>query len=130
MKAKLKEKLSEIPNDFLLEILDNLCEKNQHLEKEIEFILNPTKIKYAQSYYNRLVKTAIDTNSWSHFPNKGIIGLRTCVSKMQLLQSVGNDQEARKLALAITGVIDRCNRNYNYNNQDQLDEIGDSVDIY
>ena len=89
MKAKLKEKLSEIPNDFLLEILDNLCEKNQHLEKEIEFILNPTKIKYAQSYYNRLVKTAIDTNSWSHFPNKGIIGLRTCVSKMQLLQSVG-----------------------------------------
>ena len=129
MKAKLKEKLSEIPNDFLLEILDTLCEKNTHLEKEIEFILSPSKIKYAQSYYNRLVKTAIDTNSWSHFPNKGVIGLRNCVHKMQLFQNAGNDIEARKLALAITGIIERCRRRYNNQNQDELDEIWYLVDI-
>lgn len=123
MKAKLKEKLEEAPPEMLLEILDALCEKNKHLENEIEFILSPSKIKYAQSYYNRLVKTAIDTNSWSHFPNKGIVGLWTCVDKMRLFQDAGNYLEARKLSMAIEGIIERCRRRYNNQNQEGLDEI-------
>ena len=123
MKAKLKEILYDIPQDFLLEIIDILCVKNKHLENEIEMILAPSKVKYAQSYYNRMVKTAIDTNSWSHFPNKGIVGLEDSIKKMEALKLAKNPIEADKIKVAINGVIERCLNKYNNQNQDKLDEI-------
>lgn len=129
MKPKLKEKLSEIPRDYLLEVIEALCEKNKQLENEIEFILSPSKVKYSQSYYNRLVKTMIDTNSWSHFPNKGVAGLRACYQKMQIFRNANNYTEALKIATAINEIIDRCRRKYNDQNQEELNEIWYKVNL-
>lgn len=129
MKQKLKERLSEMPNDFLLEILESLCERDKTLENEIEFILSPAKIKRHQSYYNRFVKAAIDTNSWSHFPNKGVTGLLKCLEKMKLLNNAKNYTEAEKMGISILGIISRCQKKYNNQNKEELDKILNSLDI-
>ncbi|MGL4758027.1 MAG: hypothetical protein ACRCXZ_01715 [Patescibacteria group bacterium] len=123
MKPKLKSKLEESPQDQILDILDVLCSKYKNMEKEIEFLLNPKKFNQTQSYYNRYVKNSIDTNSWSKFPNKGVVGLDDCLTKMRLFISINNVSEAQKMALAIINVIDRTMKNYNSQNIEELKRI-------
>ncbi len=123
MKPKIRAILEEADNSLLFEIIMNLCEKHKTLSEDIEFILNPKNIKNPQSYYNKLVKKAIDTNSWSHFPNKGVKGLQEMMLKLEFFQKIGNFQEAQKLAEAILGVIQRCRKNYNNQNVEELETI-------
>jgi hypothetical protein len=123
MKPKLKELLEESSMELLLEILETLCLKDPKLEPEIEFILNPKKFKYPQSYYNKYAKNAIDTNSWTKFPNKGVAGLERCFSKVQFFESIGNFEEAAKLAKAIIDIIKRCKKKYNNQNVDELKSL-------
>ena len=123
MKPKIKTLLEEADQDQLLEIIMALCEKYKQLPEEIEFILSPKNIKNPQSYYNKLVKKAIDTNSWSKFPNKGVKGLQEMVTKLDFLEKIGNIFEAQKLAKAILDIITRCKRKYNSQNEDSLLEI-------
>jgi hypothetical protein len=120
MKPKIKTLLEESDQDQLLEIIMVLCEKYKQLPEEIEFILSPKNVKNPQSYYNKLVKKAIDTNSWSKFPNKGIKGLEDMLNKLQFLEKIGNIFEAQKLAKAILDIIARCKRKYNSQNEEQL----------
>ncbi|MEI6728420.1 MAG: hypothetical protein WCK98_02140 [bacterium] len=123
MKPKIKTLLEEADQDQLLEIIMALCDKYKQLPEEIEFILSPKNIKNPQSYYNKLVKKAIDTNSWSKFPNKGVKGLQEMVTKLDFLEKIGNIFEAQKLAKAILDIISRCKRKYNSQNEDLLLEI-------
>jgi hypothetical protein len=123
MKQKLKETLFESSNDLLLEIIETLCNRDKNLENEIEFLLNPKKIKNPESHYNKFVKKAIDTNSWSKFPNKGVTGLWVCLEKIKILKNAQNFEEAKKLGISILAVIDRCKRNYNSQNVEELNQI-------
>ena len=123
MKPKIKTLLEESDQDQLLEIIMALCEKYKQLPEEIEFILSPKKVKNPQSYYNKLVKKAIDTNSWSKFPNKGVKGLEEMAVKLEFLEKIGNTLEAQKLAKSILDIISRCKRKYNSQNEDSLLEI-------
>ena len=123
MKPKLKELLEESSQELLLEILETLCLKDSKLEPEIEFILNPKKFRYPQSYYNKYAKNAIDTNSWSKFPNKGVAGLELCFKKVVFFESIGNLEEAGKLAYAMIELMKRCRRNYNNQNVDELKDL-------
>jgi len=123
MKPKIRTILEEADNSLLFEIILSLCEKHKTLGEDIEFILNPKNIKNPQSYYNKLVKKAIDTNSWSHFPNKGVNGLQEMVVKLEFFQKIGNFQEAQKLTEAILAIIERCRRNYNNQNVAELKEM-------
>jgi hypothetical protein len=123
MKSKLKERLSETSTEQLLDILEALCDKNPSLEGEIDFLLNPKKILYPQSYYNRIVKKEIDTNSWSHFPNKGIKGLQICLAKAKLLVEVGNTQEAKKMAIAMEIIFKKCKQKYTVQNKEELKNL-------
>lgn len=120
MKPKIKTLLEEIDSYQLLEILTSLTEKYSFLEGDIEFLLAPKNIKNPQSYYNKLVKKAIDTNSWSKFPNKGVVGLEKMISRLELLEKVGNSQEAIKLATAILAIIQRTKKKYNNQNVEEL----------
>ncbi len=120
MKQKLKERLEESSMDQVLDILDVLCSKYKTMENEIEFLLNPRKINHSQGYYNKYVKISIDTNSWSKFPNKGVAGLNECLNKLRLFQSINNIPESHKMALAILGIIERCKRNNNSQNVEEL----------
>jgi len=130
MKTKLKNILEEADSYQLLEILTILCEKYSYLDGEIEFILNPRNTKNPQSYYNKLVKKSIDTNSWSKFPNKGVKGLNESLEKLNLLQNFGNSQEASKLARSILDIIARCKKNYNTQNVEDLLLIKEKVEVY
>lgn len=130
MKAKLQESLMEAGKEQLFDIIYALCEKDPKLEGEIDYVLNPKKLNYTQPYYNRLVKAAIDTNSWSIFPNKGVLGLRKCLEKALFLDSIGNRPESIKIAYAISEVIKRCKRNYNRQNTQELDEIRRDIAKY
>jgi hypothetical protein len=123
MKSKLYEKLAELSAEHLVDIINGLCEKNKALENEIEFLLNPKKIKYPQSYYNRFVKKMIDTNSWSKFPNKGVKGLIECMNKVKQFDKSQNFPEAIKLSLSIQNIILRCKKNYNSHNVVELNDI-------
>jgi hypothetical protein len=123
LKSKTKALLLEVERDQILDILFALCEKYPNLGEEIEFLLYPKSIKNPQSYYNKLVKRAIDTNSWSHFPNKGVKGLGEMVEKVIFMEKIGNDPEAIKLAKAILDVINRTKKKYNNQNQDELENI-------
>ena len=127
MKPSTKNLLEDIDSSFLLEIIENLCDKYGFLEGDINFLIAPKKVKFAQAYYNKLVKLAIDTNSYSKFPNKGARGLNEMLTKAKFLESIGNLQEAKKLGKAIYEVIARCERNYNSNNEDELDSIKYSI---
>ena len=49
------------------------------------------------------------------------------LTKAKFLESIGNLQEAKKLAKAIYEVIARCERNYNSNIEDELDSIKYSI---
>jgi hypothetical protein len=130
MKEKLKLRLLDASQDQLLEIIEVLSSRDKTLENEIEFILYPKLATNTQGYYNRFVKTNIDTNSWSVFPNKGVVGLHKCFDRMKLLSSLGNICEARKLSLAILAVTERCKRNYNRQNIKELKEISSQVKNY
>jgi hypothetical protein len=130
MKAKLKDKLAEASEDQLIDILDSLCSKYKFLEAEIEFVLSPKKIKETQSYYNRFVKQAIDTNSWSKFPNKGIDGLNKCLDRLRVFENVGNRLEAKKIAEAILIIINKCKSKYNNHNIEDLARINQIVSKY
>jgi hypothetical protein len=130
MKPKLIELLEESSMELLLEILETLCLKDSKLEPEIEFILNPKKFKYPQSYYNKYVKNAIDTNSWTNFPNKGVTGLERCYTRVQFFESIGNLEEAAKLAKAIIDIIKRCKKKYNYQNVDELKSLEKRLSKY
>jgi len=123
MKSKIKYLLEEADSSQLLEILDILCQKYKQLPEEIEFILSPKNIKNPQSFYNKLVKKAIDTNSWSRFPNKGVKGLQEMITKLELFQKIGNHLEAKKLGIAIAGILDRCQKKYNTQNVSELFDI-------
>lgn len=123
MKPKLKELLLESSSDQLLDVIEALCGKDKSLENEIEFLLNPKKIKHPQSYYNKFVKKSIDTNSWSKFPNKGITGLKICLEKIKLFESFGNIDESKKMKIAIKGILERCKRKYNSQNVMELKQI-------
>lgn len=123
MKSKVKELLEEADSSQLIEIITLLSEKYKQLPEEIEFILNPKKLKNPQSYYNKLVKKAIDTNSWSKFPNKGVTGLEQMLEKFNLLNKVGNFDEANKLKIAILGILQRCKKKYNTQNIEELEKI-------
>ncbi len=123
MKPKLQTFLEEADKDQLLEIIASLCEKHKTLEDDINFLLNPKNIKNPQSYYNKLVKKAIDTNSWSKFPNKGVVGLLNMVEKLEFFQKIGNIAEAEKLAKSVLDIIARTRRNYNRQNNEELDRI-------
>jgi hypothetical protein len=123
LKSKTKQTLVDAEHDQLIDILLALCEKYPNLGEDIEFLLHPKAIKNPQSYYNKLVKRAIDTNSWSHFPNKGVKGLSEMTDKVSFLEKIGNDMEAVKLAKAILDIIARAKRNYNNQNQEELENI-------
>lgn len=130
MKPKMKTFLEEADKDQLLEILTSLCDKYKYLSEEIEFLLHPKNIKNPQSYYNKLVKKAIDTNSWSKFPNKGVKGLEEMLAKLEFLEKIGNRLEAEKLAKPILEVVARCRRNYNSQNQEELTSIKSKLTRY
>lgn len=130
MKNKLKEKLVEASLDQLLDIIDSLCAKNKTLEGEIEFILSPKKINQPQSYYNRYVKQSIDTNSWSKFPNKGVLGLNKCLDRLRTFEIVGNRLEAQKVAKAIFIITSKCKSKYNVQNAERLSEINQTIFKY
>jgi hypothetical protein len=123
LKLKTKQILLDAEHDHIVDILLTLCEKYPNLGEEIEFLLYPKFIKNPQSYYNKLVKRAIDTNSWSHFPNKGVKGLGEMADKVSFLENIGNDLEASKLGKAILDIIARTKRNYNNQNQEELENI-------
>lgn len=123
MKPKIKTILEESEREQLLDVLNALVDKYNYLNEELEFILIPKNIKNPQSYYNKLVKKAIDTNSWSKFPNKGIKGLELMLGKLEFLEKMGNYAECQKLAIAILEVIARCKRNYNNQNVEELKKI-------
>jgi hypothetical protein len=107
----------------VLDILLSLCEKYPNLGEEVEFLLYPKSIKNPQSYYNKLVKRAIDTNSWSHFPNKGVKALTEMATKVEFMAKIGNDPEAAKLAQAVLEIIARTKRKYNDQNREELDDL-------
>ena len=130
MKPKIKTLLEEADQDQLLEIIMLLCEKYKQLPEEIEFILSPKNIKNPQSYYNKLVKKSIDTNSWSKFPNKGIKGLQEMLVKLLFLEKIGNIFEAQKLAKSILDVVARCKRKYNSQNEENLLDIKNKLIRY
>lgn len=115
--------LSEADSGQLLDIIMTLCDKHKTLAEEIEFLIKPKSIKKPQSYYNKLVKKAIDTNSWSKFPNKGVKGLEQMLSKMNFFVEIGNPDEAVKLARAISDIVMRCRKKYNSQNQAELEQI-------
>jgi hypothetical protein len=123
LKSKTKQILVEAERDQLVDILLSLCEKYPNLGEDIEFLLYPKAIKNPQSYYNKLVKRAIDTNSWSHFPNKGVRGLEEMVDKINFFEKIHNYPEATKLAKAVLDIIARAKRNYNNQNQEELENI-------
>ena len=123
LKAKIKTQLMEAEHDQILDILLSLCEKYPNLGEDIEFFISPKSIKNPQSYYNKLVKRAIDTNSWSHFPNKGIKGLTEMTEKAEFMAKIGNDPEAKKLVKAILEIIARTKRKYNNQNVEELEFI-------
>ena len=123
MKPATEKLLENVDQAYLMEILDNLCQKYKFLEGDIAFLVAPKKVKFAQSYYNRLVKLAIDTNSYSKFPLKGVRGLNEMLIQAKHLNTVGNSLEARKLAKAVYEIVARCERNYNTNNEEDLDTI-------
>jgi hypothetical protein len=123
LKCKTKQILVDAERDQLVDILLSLCEKYPNLGEDIEFLLYPKAIKNPQSYYNKLVKRAIDTNSWSHFPNKGVRGLEEMTEKINFLEKIHNDPEATKLAKAVLDIIARAKRNYNNQNQEELENI-------
>ncbi|MBC7471818.1 MAG: hypothetical protein H7196_00930 [candidate division SR1 bacterium] len=123
LKSKTKQILIDAERDQLLDILLALCEKYPNLGEEIEFLLYPKTIKNPQSYYNKLVKRTIDTNSWSHFPNKGVKGLLEMVDKIIFFEKINNDLEGIKLAKAVLDIIARTKRNYNNQNAEELEEI-------
>ena len=130
MKPKIRAILEEVDKDQLFEIIMSLDEKYKTLGEDIEFILNPKKIKNPQSYYNKLVKKAIDTNSWSKFPNKGVKGLEIMIDKLEFFEKIGNYLEAQKLAIAILGVIERCRKKYNNQNVEELRIIRNKLQKY
>ena len=130
MKPKIRAILEEVDKDQLFEIIMSLDEKYKTLGEDIEFILEPKKIKNPQSYYNKLVKKAIDTNSWSKFPNKGVKGLEIMVDKLQFFEKIGNYLEAQKLAIAVLGVIERCRKKYNNQNVEELMIIRNKLQKY
>jgi hypothetical protein len=123
LRPKTKEQLSEAGHEQILDILFTLCEKYPNLGGEIEFLLYPKSIKNPQSYYNKLVKRAIDTNSWSHFPNKGIKGLEEMSAQVFFFEKIGNEREAIKLATAILDIIARTRKRRNNQNVTELKEI-------
>jgi hypothetical protein len=123
VKPKLKTILEEADKDQLFEILVLLCEKYKYLSEDIEFILSPREIKNPQSYYNKLVKKAIDTNSWSKFPNKGVKGLQEMIDKVFFLEKIGNIFEAQKLAKSILETISRTKKNYNSQNVEDIQAL-------
>ena len=120
LKSKIKNVLVEAERDQLLDILLSLCEKYTNLGEDIEFLLNPKLMKNPQSYYNKLVKRAIDTNSWSHFPNKGVKALEEMATKVEFMYKIGNESEAKKLAKAIIDIIVRTKKKYNNQNVAEL----------
>ena len=130
MKPKIRAILEEVDKDQLFEIIMSLDEKYKTLGEDVEFILSPKKIKNPQSYYNKLVKKAIDTNSWSKFPNKGVKGLEIMVDKLQFFEKIGNYLEAQKLAIAVLGVIERCRKKYNNQNVEELMIIRNKLQKY
>jgi hypothetical protein len=130
MKRTLFALLEEAGPEQVLDILMSLCEKYPYLAEDIEFIMQPKLIKNSQAYYNKLAKKAIDTNSWSKFPNKGVKGLEKMVEKIRFLETVGNHLEAAKLAKAVLDIIARCKRNYNSQNQEELAAIQDKLGRY
>jgi len=130
MKPKIRAILEEADKDQLFEIIMSLSEKYKTLGEDIEFILDPKKIKNPQSYYNKLVKKTIDTNSWSKFPNKGVKGLEEMVDKFEFFIKIGNNLEAQKLCNAILAVIERCRKNYNSQNAEELLSIKNRLNIF
>jgi hypothetical protein len=130
MKPKLKIILEESSTDLLLEIIETLCLKDSKLESEIEFMLNPRNCSNPQSYYNKYVKYSIDTNSWSYFPNKGVAGLQTCISKLLILERAGNKSEADKLGKSIIDIIKKCKKKGNWHNVQELEELRISISRY
>lgn len=130
MKPKIRTILEESDKDQLFEIIMSLTEKYKTLAEDIEFILEPKKIKNPQSYYNKLVKKTIDTNSWSKFPNKGVKGLEEMMVKLEFFEKIGNFQESQKLATAILSVIERCRKNYNNQNTEELKAIKIKLNNY
>jgi len=130
MKPKIRAILEDSDKDQLFDIIMSLDEKYKTLGEDIEFILEPKKIKNPQSYYNKLVKKTIDTNSWSKFPNKGVKGIEIMVNKLEFFEKIGNFQESQKLATAILAVIDRCRKNYNNQNVEELKNIKNKLQKY
>ena len=123
MKPSLKSTLYDADRDQILDILLALSNKFPNLDQEIEFMLDPRAIKYPQSYYNKLVKRTIDTNSWSHFPAKGVRGLEEMLIKADKLSKIGNHTESEKLKQAIADVVTRTKRHYNQQHKDELNQI-------
>lgn len=130
MKPKLKIILEESSTDLLLEIIETLCLADSKLEGEIEFMLNPRNCSNSQAYYNKYVKYSIDTNSWSYFPNKGVTGLQTCISKLLILERANNFVEAAKLGKSIVDVIKKCKKKKNWHNVEELEELRRSIIRY
>jgi hypothetical protein len=130
MKSKIKLILEEADKDQLLEIIQSLCDKHKTLADDIEFLLTPKNIKNPQSYYNKLVKKAIDTNSWSKFPNKGVVGLQRMVEKLEFFQKINNQPEAEKLAKSILDIISRTKKKYNNQNVEELNIIKVKLQSY
>ena len=130
MKTKLANTLIDASSDQLLDILTMLCEKYKYLEDEIEFIISPKTYFKTQGYYNKLAKKVIDTNSWSNFPNKGIVGLNQLLEKAELMYKLNNSQECIKIAIAIEMIILRCKRNHNQNNLDELKDLYKKITRY
>jgi len=130
MKSKIKFLLEEADKDQLLEIIQSLCDKHKTLADDIEFLLTPKNIKNPQSYYNKLVKKAIDTNSWSKFPNKGVAGLQRMLEKLEFFQKINNQPEAEKLAKSILDIISRTKKKYNNQNVEELNEIKVKLQSY
>ena len=130
LKSKIKNVLVEAERDQLLDILLSLCEKYTNLGEDIEFLLSPKLMKNPQSYYNKLVKRAIDTNSWSHFPNKGVKALEEMTTKVEFMSKIGNESEAKKLAKAMADIIVRTKKKYNNQNVEELKQVAYRISKY
>jgi hypothetical protein len=127
VKPKLQQLLQEADSDQLNEILYLLVNKYRHLEDEIELILTPKSIQNPVAYYQRIVKKAIDTNSYRNFPLKGVKGLSEMVIKMELFVANKTYDEAWKIGIAILKILMRCLDAGNIQHTEELFKIKNRV---
>jgi hypothetical protein len=127
VKSKLQQLLQESDADQLNEILYLLVEKYKYLEDEIELILTPKSIQNPLAYYQRIVKKAIDTNSFRNFPQKGVKGLKEMESKMDLFIANKTYDEAWKIGISIIRILMRCMDAGNIQHVEELNILQTSV---